>query len=154
MRYVFLLVCVLVFGFSGELFTSAAASASPGVFSREELSRIAGVEAAANGVPLDLVEAVITVESQWHKDAKNGSSIGLMQITPAMAKAFGFRGPIKELFDPDTNIAYGVRYLAAAYQRADGDICGTVTRYQSGLDARRPNAANRAYCKKMKALLP
>lgn len=154
MRYVFSCVCVLVIGTFVDLGMAGAASASPEMFSREELSRIAGIEAQANGVPAEWVEAVITVESQWHHTAKNGSSIGLMQITPATAMAFGFHGPSKALFDPKTNIAYGVRYLAQAYQLANGDLCGTVTRYQSGLDATRPNAANRVYCRKMKALLP
>jgi soluble lytic murein transglycosylase-like protein len=154
MRYVYSFVCVLFIGACVELGLTGVALASPDAFSREELSRIVGIEAEANGVPVEWVEAVITVESHWRRDAKNGSSIGLMQITPATAMAFGFHGPSKALFDPKINIAYGVRYLAQAYQLANGDLCGTVTRYQSGLDATRPNAANRIYCRKMKALLP
>ncbi len=119
-----------------------------------EISRIIDRHAEANGLPVDLVKAVITVESSWHRNARNGSSIGLMQITPGTANTLGFKGASKSLFDPETNIAFGVRYLAQAYQLADGDVCGTVTRYQNGLNATKPNAANRAYCRKMKALLP
>ncbi|MCX8503043.1 MAG: transglycosylase SLT domain-containing protein [Beijerinckiaceae bacterium] len=122
--------------------------------SQSEIRRIIDHHAEANGLPSELVSALITVESSWHRDARNGSSVGLMQITPGTANALGFRGASKSLFDPETNIALGVRYLAQAYQLADGDLCGTVTRYQSGLNATKANAANRAYSKKMKALLP
>jgi len=119
-----------------------------------DIRRIIDHHAEANGLPSELVNALITVESSWHRNARNGSSVGLMQITPGTANALGFRGASNSLFDPETNIALGVRYLAQAYQLADGDLCGTVTRYQSGLNATKANAANRAYCKKMKALLP
>ena len=110
-------------------------------------------QSEATGVPSNLIEAVITVESGWRSTALNGSSIGLMQITPGTATLLGFRGPVKDLFNPETNIRLGVSYLAMAYKLAEGDLCATVPRYQSGLEATRPNAANRAYCKKMKALL-
>ena len=121
---------------------------------RAELTRIIDLHAEANGLPSSLIEAVITVESSWNSDARNGSSFGLMQITPGTASALGFRGMSKALFDPATNIALGARYLAQAYHLADGDLCGTVALYQNGLRATTRNAANRAYCKKMNALLP
>jgi len=118
-----------------------------------DVASIVDRKADENGVPSALVSAVISVESGWRSSARNGSSVGLMQITPSTAHALGFRGTLKDLFDPETNISFGTRYLAEAYRLADGDLCATVARYQSGLDATRPNAANRAYCKKMKALL-
>ena len=118
-----------------------------------DIASIVDRKADENGLPSSLVGAVITVESGWRSSARNGSSVGLMQITPSTAHALGFRGAFKDLFDPETNISLGTRYLAEAYRLADGDLCATVARYQSGLEATRPNAANRAYCKKMKALL-
>ena len=127
--------------------TTQAGSHSPAIAS------IVDRKADENGLPSSLVEAIISVESGWRSSARNGSSVGLMQITPSTAHALGFRGAFKDLFDPETNISLGTRYLAEAYRLADGDLCATVARYQSGLDATRPNAANRAYCKKMKALL-
>ena len=74
-----------------------------------EISRIIDRHAEANGLPVDLVKAVITVESSWHRNARNGSSIGLMQITPGTANTLGFKGASNSLFDPETNIAVGVR---------------------------------------------
>ncbi len=131
-----------------------AISFTPTTLDRSTIGHIIDRQAEAYGLPAELVKAIITVESSWHRDARNGSSVGLMQITPGTANALGYKGATKLLFDPETNIAFGVRYLAQAYALADGDLCGTVTRYQSGLTATRPNAANRAYCKMMKALLP
>ncbi len=119
----------------------------------QAIESIVDRKADENGVPSSLVKAIITVESGWHSAARNGSSIGLMQITPGTARALGFRGTLKELFDPETNIGLGTLYLAQAYRLAEGDLCATITRYQSGLDATRANGANRAYCKKLQGLL-
>ena len=127
--------------------------ATPVVPHSSDIAAIVDRKADENGLPSSLVGAIISVESGWKSSARNGSSVGLMQITPSTAHALGFRGAFKDLFDPETNISLGTRYLAEAYRLADGDLCATVARYQSGLDATRPNAANRAYCKKMKALL-
>ena len=135
---------VVVFG----AFTSAHADAPP-----SNLSALAEKYANDHGVPTALVHAVIAVESGWRRDAKNGTSIGLMQITPSTARSLGYRGTTQGLYDPATNIKFGVQYLALAYERAGGDLCGTVSRYQSGIDAAKINAANRAYCARAKNLI-
>ena len=119
----------------------------------ERLSALAEKYAQTHGLPSALVHAVISVESGWRRDARNGSSIGLMQITPSTARSLGYRGSTKDLYDPETNINFGVQYLALAYERAGGDLCGTVSRYQSGIDAGKMNAANRAYCARAKNLI-
>ncbi len=128
--------------------TSAQADTPP-----ENLSALAEKYANTHGVPSALVHAVIAVESGWRREAKNGTSVGLMQITPSTARSLGYRGSTQGLYDPETNIKFGVQYLALAYERAGGDLCGTVSRYQSGIDAGRINAANRAYCARAKNLI-
>ena len=116
----------------------------------ERFSALAEKYAQTHGLPLALVHAVIAVESGWRRDARNGSSIGLMQITPSTARSLGYRGSTKDLYDPEINIKFGVQYLALAYERAGGDLCGTVSRYQSGIDAEKINSANRQYCVRAK----
>jgi len=118
-----------------------------------DIAKIAAKHAASNGIPVALVEAVITVESSWQRGARNGSSVGLMQIEPLTARSLGYKGETSQLYDPETNIRFGTRYLAEAYRLSSGDLCTTVARYQSGHNMVKPNAANRAYCKKMQALL-
>jgi soluble lytic murein transglycosylase-like protein len=120
-----------------------AASAAPA-----ELKQIVAEQAAANGVPFALAHAVVMVESRYNPRVSNGGALGLMQIKPATA-----RGAASGLYDPATNIRFGMRYLADAYRQAGGDICGTVMRYQSGLYTRSMSGANRAYCGKARQFM-
>jgi soluble lytic murein transglycosylase-like protein len=109
--------------------------------------------AAANGVPFKLADAVVRIESRYRPQAANGGAVGLMQIKPATARGVGFSGSARQLFAAETNLEYGMRYLSRAYQAADGDLCGTVARYQSGLFAGRINGANRVYCARARAII-
>jgi soluble lytic murein transglycosylase-like protein len=118
-----------------------------------ELKQIVAEQAAANGVPYALAHAVIMVESRYNPHVSNGGALGLMQIKPATARGVGFSGPASGLYDPATNIRFGMRYLADAYRQAGGDICGTVMRYQSGLYTRSMSGANRAYCGKARQFM-
>jgi hypothetical protein len=105
------------------------------------------------GVPFALVDAVMRVESRYDFNAFNGGAVGLMQIKPRTARDIGYSGTVSGLYAPETNIRYGVKYLAGAYQRAGGEICGTVMRYQSGYYSRRLNRANLDYCAKVRAIM-
>lgn len=109
--------------------------------------------AAANGVPFALADAVVRIESRYNPRVSNGGALGLMQIKPATARGVGFSGSASELYDADTNLRYGMRYLAQAYRMSGGDTCQTVMRYQSGHYATRLNGANRAYCGKARAIM-
>jgi soluble lytic murein transglycosylase-like protein len=143
--YSVLRFCLIVSSVLFLVGTSAKADAPP-----EKFSALAEKYAQTHGLPSALVHAVIAVESGWRREAKNGTSIGLMQITPSTARSLGYRGTTEGLYDPETNIKFGVHYLALAFERAGGDLCGTVSRYQSGIDAQKINAANRAYCARAK----
>src|SRR5215475_3187138 len=75
--------------------------------------------AAANGVPETLVRRVILRESRYQPSlVGRGGTIGLMQIKLATARGLGYTGNAEGLRDPDTNLAYGVKYLAGAYEAA------------------------------------
>jgi soluble lytic murein transglycosylase-like protein len=107
--------------------------------------------ASTYGVPLSLAHAVIRVESNYRSDARGSAGeIGLMQIKPATARMMGYSGSAKGLFDPDTNIRYGMKYLARAHELGGGDTCGTILRYNAGHAARRMNPVSAAYCSKVK----
>ena len=111
-------------------------------------------EARKHGVPVDLAHAVVRIESNYNAKARGrAGEIGLMQIKPQTARGEGFRGSTRALYDPQTNIKYGMRYLAGAHQRADGDICGTILRYNAGHYAKRMNPISRRYCAKVKQIL-
>ena len=87
----------------------------------------------ANNVPEALVHRVIVRESKYHPSlVGRGGTIGLMQIKLATARGLGYTGDAAGLRDPDTNLAWGVKYLAGAYRAANGDHSRAVHYYASG----------------------
>ncbi|MDE2361978.1 MAG: transglycosylase SLT domain-containing protein [Hyphomicrobiales bacterium] len=120
---------------------------------RGSVREIIARHAAANGVPFALADAVVRIESRYNPRVSNGGALGLMQIRPATARGVGFAGSPSALYNAETNVAYGMRYLAQAYRMSRGDVCGTVMRYQSGTYSKHMNAANRVYCSKARAIM-
>jgi len=110
--------------------------------------------AASYGVPASLAHAVIRIESNYRPNMRGGAGeVGLMQIKPATARMMGYSGSVTGLFDPDTNIKFGMKYLAMAHQLSGGETCGTILRYNAGHGAHRMNPVSAAYCSKVKHLL-
>lgn len=106
------------------------------------------------GVPTNLAHAVVSVESKFNPRARGSAGeVGLMQIKPATARMMGFRGTTKALFDPETNIRWGMQYLATAHQLGGGEVCSTILRYNAGHGATRMNPVSKRYCGKVQALL-
>lgn len=92
--------------------------------------------ARANGVPPSLVHRVIVRESGYNERAINSGNYGLMQIRLGTARALGYDGTPEGLLDPETNMAYAVRYLAGAYRAAHGDEDRAIVLYSSGYHGR------------------
>lgn len=106
------------------------------------------------GVPEALAHAVIQVESNYRANARGqAGEIGLMQIKPATARGIGFSGNAQALYDPETNIRYGMKYLAQARQLAGGDLCGTILRYNAGHGATRMNRISSNYCNRVQRIM-
>lgn len=105
-------------------------------------------------VPVALANAVIRVESNYNPNARGShGEIGLMQIKPATARMMGYSGGAKGLFDPETNIKYGMKYLAAAHDLGGGETCNTILKYNAGHGATRMNPVSKSYCGKVLAML-
>ncbi len=109
--------------------------------------------AAAEGVPFDIANAVVRIESRYNPKAKNGPNLGLMQVSLPTARSLGYSGDAAGLMDGETNIRYGMKYLGQAYVKAGGDLCGTILRYQAGHRSVTMTPAARTYCNKVKMLL-
>lgn len=100
---------------------------------RAEYEALVAKHAQANAVPEVLVHRVIVRESRYQRDlVGRGGTIGLMQIKLPTARSLGYTGSAEGLRDPDTNIAYGVKYLAGAYRAANGDHARAIAYYSSG----------------------
>jgi soluble lytic murein transglycosylase-like protein len=102
--------------------------------------------ASENGLPYELADAVIRIESRYNAGARNGPNMGLTQINFRTAQSLGYPGAAAGLLDAETNLRFGLKYLAQAYKLAGGDVCGTILRYQFGLRTQTMTSASRAYC--------
>ncbi|MBZ9741663.1 MULTISPECIES: lytic transglycosylase domain-containing protein [unclassified Mesorhizobium] len=130
------------------------AASTAAVASSGQYSAIVARYAASYGVPVSLADAVIKIESNYRPNMVGGAGeIGLMQIKPATARMMGYNGSAKGLFDPDTNIKYGMKYLAMARDLGGGTTCGTILKYNAGHGATRMNPVSAAYCSKVKVQL-
>lgn len=110
--------------------------------------------ASAYGVPVTLAHAVISIESNYRANATGrAGEVGLMQIKPATARMMGFSGSAKALYNPETNIKYGLKYLGKARELGGGTTCGTILKYNAGHGAKRMNPVSAAYCSKVKRQL-
>lgn len=143
----------------------ASAQSNSGRLLKSNVTRVAAADrsnfddlirthAAANNVPLSLAHAVITVESNY-KPNMTGSvgEIGLMQVRLQTARGMGYKGSAKALYDPATNIRYGMLYLGQARKLAGGDLCGTILKYNGGHGATRMSKGPLRYCGKVQQIM-
>lgn len=108
--------------------------------------------ASENGLSYELADAVVRLESRYNPGARKGPNIGLTQINIRTAHSLGYQGDAAGLMDAETNLRYGLKYLAQAHKLAGGDTCGTILRYQFGLRTTTMTGASRAYCAKVKVI--
>lgn len=89
-------------------------------------------------VPVDLVKAVITTESNFNPSAKNpeSSASGLMQVVRGtwdwMTSVFHIPASWSDRFDPEANVQVGTAYLSYNLKRYHGDVRQAVAAYYSG----------------------
>ncbi len=112
--------------------------------------------AAAHGVSIDLVRAIIQVESDFDRLAVSSKGAqGLMQLMPFTARRFGVSDP----FDPRQNIFGGVRYLRFLLDLFQGNVALAAAGYNSGENAVLryggipPYKETRGYVEKVQSLL-
>jgi soluble lytic murein transglycosylase-like protein len=131
----------------------AERNAAPDYSGRAQYDALIARYAAENDVPLPLAHAVIEKESGYNAKATGRGTVGLMQIKPATARGIGYKGSTSGLYDPATNLEWGMKYLGTAHKLGGGDVCGTALRYQGGHRATRQSAMTRRYCAELKAIM-
>lgn len=95
-------------------------------------------ECSKQGVDPGLFFSLIRQESVFEPDVRSGPGArGLTQIMPPtarwIAKRLGYRNfEMSRLRDPETNIKFGVYYLAIQLEDFDGDVFRALAAYNAG----------------------
>lgn len=117
------------------------------------LKALIAAKAAAHGVPVELASAVVRVESNYHASVTGrAGEVGLMQIKYQTARGLGYTGTRAALYDPATNLEWGMRYLAGAHKLAGGSLCGTLAKYQGGHGTRGMRTSHN-YCGRVRTVM-
>jgi hypothetical protein len=100
---------------------------------RARYEKMIARHAKANLVPEALVHRLVVRESKYDPELiGHGGTIGLMQIKLATARGVGYTGDADGLRDPETNLTWGVKYLAGAYRAAGGDYDRAIRYFAGG----------------------
>jgi hypothetical protein len=125
-----------------------------GAGSRARLLPLIQAEAQRLGIPAALADAVATIETGYTENALGSSGeIGLMQVMPSTAWMLGFRGNTTDLYEPATNIHYGVTYLARAWAASGGNVCRALMKYRAGVGEEGYSPLSIQYCRRATAAL-
>jgi soluble lytic murein transglycosylase-like protein len=112
--------------------SQATASAAP----MAAIDRFDGlISAAARKFDHDvsLLRAIVHVESRFNPNARSPKgAIGLMQLMPATARSIGVEAPERALFDPETNLFAGARYLRQLVDRFPDRPDLAIAAYNAG----------------------
>lgn len=101
--------------------------------SRARINALVAYHARLNNVPEALVHRIIVRESRYNPRAVGrGGALGLMQIKTATARGVGYPGGPGGLLDAETNLTYGIKYLAGAWRVSGGNYDRAVSHYARG----------------------
>jgi soluble lytic murein transglycosylase-like protein len=99
---------------------------------REQFEPLIREHAARHALRVELVRAVIQVESGYNPRAQSPKgAMGLMQLMPATARQLG----VSNAFDPAENIRGGCTYLRQLLNRYHGNEELALAAYNAGSDA-------------------
>jgi soluble lytic murein transglycosylase-like protein len=91
----------------------------------EKIERVA----RSYGVDEDLVREVVRAESNFNPSAtSHAGAKGLMQLMDATAKAMR----VRNVYNPDENLAGGTKYLKELIERFDGNVGVALAAYNAG----------------------
>src|SRR4030095_12025298 len=93
------------------------------------LSRLVDTISSNHGVDPALVRAVIKTESNFNRFAvSDKGALGLMQLIASTGRRYG----VRDFFDPQQNIAGGVRHLKFLLEKFNGNLDLSLAAYNAG----------------------
>lgn len=154
MRLLLPLLLISPFAHAADIDALLPYKAREGAPARARLLPLLQAEAQAQNVPPALADAVAMIETGYTEDAVGSSGeIGLMQIMPGTAAMLGFNGTQADLFKPETNIHYGVAYLARAWAASGGNVCRALMKYRAGTGEEAYSPLSVQYCQRAQSWL-
>jgi len=92
--------------------------------------------ARAEGIEPELAFGLVRAESEFNQRAKSSvGAVGLTQLMPSTAKYFRVNGTTRHnLYDRDTNLHIGFRYLKTLIDKYDGNVRLALLAYNRGPD--------------------
>ena len=112
-----------------SLFNPSYGNNNSSVANLNEYADIVNKYASEYGVDPDLIMAILQQESGGNvKALSNKGAHGLMQLMPGTARDLGVTDP----YDPEQNIAGGIRYLAQQLKAFNGDTEKALWAYNAG----------------------
>lgn len=90
--------------------------------------------APSHGVPVWFALRIAKVESNYDPMARGSAGeLGLYQLKCSTARGIGFRGPCSTLLNPVVNIKFGLKHLAIAIRKSDGNLKLAASKHNGGL---------------------
>jgi soluble lytic murein transglycosylase-like protein len=117
--------------------TQVAAAPKPANASQGQVISLIKAMAPSQGVPTWFALRIAHVESNYNAHMRGSAGeYGVFQMKCATAKDIGFRGSCGELLDARTNIQWGLRHLALAIGKSDGNLRLAASKHNGGLGRR------------------
>ncbi len=116
-------------GPASEATPVAVAPDAPAMVAPEQIDKLVGANASAQGVDPALIKAIIANESGFNANAtSNVGAQGLMQLMPGTANGLG----VTNAYDPAQNVWGGTKYIKGLLERFNGDTKRAVAAYNAG----------------------
>jgi len=91
--------------------------------------------ALAEGIDVKLAFGLVAVESEFNRHAVSPvGAVGYTQLMPSTARYFRPDLEREDLFDRDTNLRVGFRFLKTLINKYDGNVALALTAYNRGPD--------------------
>jgi len=97
------------------------------------------------GVPPDLATAIFGLESNFNPNSYRyephikDASYGIAQVLYRTAQDSGFKGEVKELFEPAKSIKYGMIYLKGLKDKYGTNLSDIIASYNMGFPRKKEN---------------
>jgi soluble lytic murein transglycosylase-like protein len=120
--------------------STTAALAIPAAGSASQANVISLIKAMApgQGVPTWFALRIAHVESNYKPQMRGAAGeYGVYQLKCATAKDIGFSGNCAALLDARTNVQWGLRHLALAIGKSNGNLKLAASKHNGGLGRKR-----------------